>query len=265
MKLFNVLLLIITTVGFVSCEKEITVDVDETEPKLVIEAKMSNRLGDATVILTKSRNLNDSTSPEKVTGAEVRITAMQSQEEYFLNETIEGVYSHETLQGEAGKTYYLEVLLPDGQTFTSMQTMPVLVTLNEIRYEEQDSPFQDEEDDPVFEFQPIFLDPAGEDNYYQFIVKRNGVKEKDIFIKEDQGFDGLENSQKFSIEANYADMITIDMHNINESAYEYLMGVKLNLSQSTATPTNPNSNITGDALGYFKVFSAGNSLEFSLE
>lgn len=125
--------------------------------------------------------------------------------------------------------------------------------------------FQDEEDDPVFEFQPIFLDPAGEDNYYQFIVKRNGVKEKDIFIKEDQGFDGLENSQKFSIEANYADMITIDMHNINESAYEYLMGVKLNLFQSTATPTNPNSNITGDALGYFKVFSAGNALEFSLE
>src|SRR5690606_35862542 len=117
-------------------------------------------LGDATVILTKSRNLNDSTSPEKVTGAEVRITAMQSQEEYNLNETNEGVYTHETLQGEAGKTYYLEVLLPDGQTFTSMQTMPVLVTLNEIGYEEQDSPFQDEEDDPVFEFQPIFLDPA---------------------------------------------------------------------------------------------------------
>lgn len=265
MKFQYILLVCLSFFTLVSCEKEIEIEVDDTTPKLVIEAIMSDRQGDAVVLLSLSRNLNDASEPTNVSDAEVSIKAIDNDEIFILNQIEEGVYQNESLVGEPGKTYRLDVQLSDGSTYSSIQTMPRKVELTDVTYRERDVAFQDEEDDPVFEFQPIFLDPAGEDNYYQFIVKRNGVKEKDIFIKEDQGFDGLENSQKFSIEANYADVINIDMHNINESAYEYLLGVKLNLSQSTATPTNPTSNITGDALGYFKVFSAGNALEFSLE
>ena len=66
MKFHKIICLIITFLSFISCEKEIQIDVDETDPKLVIEAQMSNRMGDAIVILTNSRNLNDSSSPEKI-------------------------------------------------------------------------------------------------------------------------------------------------------------------------------------------------------
>lgn len=265
MKFHKIICLIITFLSFISCEKEIQIDVDETDPKLVIEAQMSNRMGDAIVILTNSRNLNDSSSPEKITGAEIYITEIESQAIFTLNETEEGIYKNENLQGEIGKTYYLEILLPNGQTFSSLQTMPIMVDLHEVRYEEKDSPFADDEDDPTFDLRPIFMDPLGIDNYYQYIITRNGIKEKGIFINKDLGFDGEENSQRLSIEANYGDIIRVDLHNVTPSAYDFLLGAQLNLSQATATPTNPISNIEGDALGYFKVFSAGEPISFTLE
>lgn len=42
------------------------------------------------------------------------------------------------------------------------------------------------------------------------------------------------------------------MQCIDEAIYDYLLGLSENMNQPSATPTNPVSNISNNALGYFK-------------
>lgn len=47
------------------------------------------------------------------------------------------------------------------------------------------------------------------------------------------------------------DIITVEMQTIGKDVYDYFFSLDQTLSQSVATPANPVSNISGDALGYF--------------
>lgn len=264
-QIYQIWTLSFLAIFFIACEKEIDVNVDNAEPKLVIEANLSNRAGDAKVLLTQSQNLNANTEIPKVSGAEVSIKDETTQEVFMLTETEEGVYQNPTLMGEEQKSYTLQVILPDGQTFTATDTMPVMVALDGVVVDEVDESFGTEEDEGFYEIEPQFTDIANTENYYQLIVTRGDEILDEINIFKDLGFDGLPNTQKIYIDAYPGETIHFDLHNISAAAYTYLFGLNANLEQGSATPTNPESNIEGDALGYFKAYATGESVEIVLE
>ena len=52
-------------------------------------------------------------------------------------------------------------------------------------------------------------------------------------------------------ELEEGDVVTVEMHSVDQSIYDYFFSLEQTIEQSAATPANPVSNIQGGALGYF--------------
>ncbi len=257
---------IILLISVSSCEKEIDIKVKGAQPKTVIEAIVSNQPGQSYVHLSKSQNLDDDSMAPIISDAIVTITDQNTQEQFILDYFAEGIYTHENLIGIPGNTYQLQVELSTGQVYTSLSTMPLEVVLDNVMYELADEAIQDDEtEDDLYKISPEFNDPAGIDNYYQIRVLRNEELDESINVFKDLGFDGLPNTQEIYVDATPGDTLNIELQNLSLDAYTYMFGVFQNINQNTASPTNPISNIQGDALGYFKVYSASEGISLEIQ
>lgn len=269
MKRLNSIQLFVAVLGFIltlnSCEKVIEVKVDDADQRVVIEAKLSNEIGGGVVKLTKTLPLNSTSDYELVSGAEVYITNLSTTNRIMLNETEQGIYKNETLEGEPGVAYKLEVITTDGQTFTAQDVMPLMTTLEDVSIEIENFAFFEPEDegDNFYQVKPVFEDMEGVENFYQILVKQEdeGEDMDDIDIFKDLGFDGLTNTQSVYIDAFPGETIHVELQSITEASYDYLASLITNMDQSSGSPTNPETNIQGGALGYFKAYTKGGVIE----
>lgn len=246
--------------GFISCESEIDIDIKDSESQIVIEANVSTLIDASKVKIAKSLNLKDPLPYPSVSDVLVTVTDKTNDEVYILIETDSGLYSHPNLKGIDGHSYFLNIIIGE-ETYTSNSTIPQRVVLESLIQigEASDSDKHDgpgrpnnSGDNDIAEIIPLYNDPVEFTNYYQFIVTRNDSILSDVFIQSDFAFNGLENSRSLKIEANKDDILKIDMQCIDEAVYDYLLGLSENINQLSATPTNPVSNISNNALGYFK-------------
>ncbi|RLD84500.1 MAG: hypothetical protein DRJ07_04870 [Bacteroidetes bacterium] len=247
--------------GFISCESEIEIAIKDSESQIVIEANVSTLIKASKVKITKSLNLNDPLPYPAVSNALVTITDYSTDEVFILSEAESGIYENPNLIGFDEHNYTLDVIIGE-ETYTSNSTIPQRVVLESLIQigEASDSDKHDgpggrpnnSSDNDIAEIIPLYNDPIEFTNYYQFIVTRNDTILSDVFIQSDYAFNGLENSKSLKIEANKNDILYIDMQCIDEAVYDYLLGLSKNINQSSATPTNPVSNISNNALGYFK-------------
>jgi hypothetical protein len=102
-----------------------------------------------------------------------------------------------------------------------------------------------------------FQDPVGLGNYYQFTEQVNGRNIPNVFVFEDRLSDGRYIVQPLFNDSAYLqknDTLVLTMNSVDQNIYNYfftLANVTGNNNFQTATPANPNTNITGGALGYF--------------
>ena len=245
--------------GFISCESEIDIDIKDSESQIVIEANISTFIDDSKVKISKSLNLDDGLPYPTVNGALVTITNNNTAEVFILSETESGIYKNPYLIGVDEHNYILDIIIEE-ETYTASSTIPQIVVLESLVQigEVSDSNGgggpggQNRSDRNIAEIIPVYNDPIEFTNYYQFVVTRNDTILSNIFIQRDYAFNGLKNSKSLKIEAIKDDILKIDMQCIDEAVYNYLLGLSKNIHQSSATPTNPNSNISNNALGYFK-------------
>jgi len=256
---------LIIIIIFISCEKEIEVDINDSLASIVIEANVSTVLNNSKVSISKSLNLSDPLPYPTISDAIVTITDNTNNEIYTLSETEAGLYIHSTLQGIEGHSYTLSVTI-DSTIYIANSTIPQLV---ELEYLEQvgevtnhggDGPGSGFNDTTIAEVIPIYNDPSEYTNYYQFVVTRNNSILGDVFVQSDYAFNGLENSRSLFIESEIGDQLTIDMQGIDKDVYEYLLGLNEVINQTSATPTNPISNLSNNALGYFKAHTFSEKL-----
>ena len=138
-------------------------------------------------------------------------------------------------------------------SYTALSTMPGLVHLDSVTFA-QNIGF-----DNKLEINAVagFTDPPGLGNYYQFTEILNGRPIPDIFVFEDRLSDGKYISYPLYNDSAYlqpADTLTLTMNCIDKNVYNYfftLMTVAGNNNFQSATPTNPISNFSNGALGYF--------------
>jgi len=245
------------TLLFTSCTKEIDVDLNTAEPKIVIEGNITNEPGPYTVRISKTVNFSESNTYPPVSGALVIISDNSGITD-TLSETSPGVYKTSVLAGIPGRTYNLEVIA-EGKNFYATSTMPQVVNLDSLAFEL----FTNKGNSGGKEYLtlPLFTDPAATVNSYRFIQTVNGVLDKTYFVLNDNTFNGLENSQLLfnpDAEIKTGDTVSVEFRCIDKTAYDYFY----TLSQFTTdgpystTPTNPPNNITGNvALGIFSAYT----------
>ncbi|HEY6902155.1 MAG TPA: DUF4249 domain-containing protein [Puia sp.] len=237
----------------VSCKKAVSVDLRNASPQLVIEGEVVNG-GTPQVRLSRSVKFSDPNSYPPVSGADVRVTDSSNGLIAFLRESQpgSGLYTTRVFSGVPGHVYLMQVVV-DGNMYAARSVMPRPVTLDSVSFAMNTDFSNKQSINAVVNFQ----DPPGLGNYYQFVETLRGRLLPNVFVFEDRLSDGRYIQQPLFNDSSYlqkGDTLTLTMNCIDKNIYDYfftLSGVTSTNTLQTATPANPNTNISGGALGYF--------------
>ena len=234
------------------CQKVININLNSTSPKYVIVGKITDQPGDCQVSITRTKDFSEDNQFLGVSGATV--TVENNGVVISLPEANSGVYSTTSLTGQPGQTYTLTVHIGN-ETYTSMSTMPQPVHLDSIYV--RTGALSNKKYVTV-----VYRDPPGIANYYHFVQYVNDLKEPTIFVGDDEFTDG----RTVKSELNYnndtdnpardiknGDSIRIEMICNDQAVYKYWYSLFNGATgdNQSASPSNPVSNISGGALGYF--------------
>lgn len=248
--IFSSLLVCISAL-FISCEKEIEVDLKSAEPRLVIEGLVKiDTL--ATVRITKTKDFTTDNNYPAVNGAVVTLSDDLGKSE-VLKQNSDGLYVSQTIVGEADRTYFLHVEV-EGGTYTAKSVMPEFVPIDSIKMYWIPSfgyPF------PMITFQ----DPAGRADYYRCRLFVNGKRndKADIALRSDDRdgayfeqiipfYEQTNNNEKLE----KGDVVLVELQCIDKEVHRYFDS----LSDIDNSLTNPTTNIKGGALGYFSAYTS---------
>ncbi len=253
-------LLAISSLFISSCTKIIELDLNTSDPQIVVDAQLSDDPTlKATVKLSKTVNFTASNTFPPLSNAMVFIKNRTTGEIDTLKETATaGLYQGTKLVGKVGNTYDLTILT-GGKTITASSTIPRKVNLDSISALKQ-SFFGNTQISLI----PRYVDPKGLGDNYRFIVSVNGRVRKDIFTFNDELSDGGMNGRPLfggggeDDEIKVGDMVTLEMQGIDAPNYLYFSTMADgggSQNSSSATPTNPVTNLKGAILGYFSAYT----------
>lgn len=242
----------ISVILLYGCTEVIDIDLNSSEPQVVIEAIVSTN-GNTYVKLSESVNFDDNNEYPPVSGALVEISDNSGNTELLIEEN-PGIYNC-TLSGKSGDVYHLKIT-HNSDVFTSTCEIPKLVTIDSISIsKEYENGFFGP--DTVTQVRVYYNDPAGEDNYYHFVERLNGKQVKS-YVMSDKETDGQNVAKLLNYperEVQSGDMVSIEMRSVTKEVYHYFKDLHSN-DFLTTTPTNPRTNINNAKLGYFSAHAS---------
>lgn len=242
------LLLLLIAFAFCSCEKEIDVDLKSAPPRIQIEGIVKqDQL--AMVRVSHTVDFNDNSGYPLLSGAIVKISDDAGNSE-TLKQDNTGWYVAQNIKGVVGRKYNLSVIYEDKE-YTSTSQIPPQVRLDSLSMYKI----------PVMDYAlPMihFKDPVGLTNqYYRCLVYINGKQLTDMneLVLSTEFMDGSPIHQFLPVFTHDDDVdpiqqddeILIEFQCLDKGAYTFFE----TLSRIEESLTNPTSNITGGALGYF--------------
>jgi hypothetical protein len=232
-----------------SCQRVIDININPGSTLLVIEGNVVNVAGVQTVTISKTVPYNDANVYPSVSGANVTITTNGTT--YILKETQPGQYTVSNMKVRTSQEYSLTVKSGD-KVYTSSSLMPAQVLLDSVGITTLDIGNK-----TVKTVSTFYHDPPGIVNQYRFVMYVNGLQVKQIFALSDQLTNGrIVNTMLYQddIVLRTGDKVDIEMQCIDNNVYNYWFTLSQqggNGPNNSATPSNPISNLTNGALGYF--------------
>lgn len=241
---------------FLGCERVIDVDLNESNPQIVIEGNLSYNDAELEVKISKTGSYFSTTPTEKVNDAEVYLENSEGtriEAEAFGS----GIYKIENYPLEPKKEYHL-FIESEGQKYDAKSTLYPPVKIDSLAFEYQ-------KDVRFFEggYQLLlyFSDPPYEENFYRIKVFKNEElfnSVDDLIVFDDSGLNGKGiqvtlRRQLFDVgDTAYVQFLTID-----EKAFLYFSTFRemANTNPGSPAPANPISNFSNGALGYFSAWS----------
>ncbi|MDH6253468.1 hypothetical protein M2347_003195 [Chryseobacterium sp. H1D6B] len=252
----NIFFIILSLFLLNSCEKEIDLDLDNQGGNIVIEGNITDQAGPYIVRITKSVAFTQNNQYPAVTGAEVVLSDNTGQTE-TLQYAGDGKYQTTNFIGASGRTYTLKVQA-EGQQYTAQSTMPAAVAFDGLT---QDSFVFGGE--TTYTLLPVFTDPNALGNRYLFNFTINDKPKKTFEVFSDNVNNGLVNQRPLFLPNNdedgnshkvvVGDTIHVEMQCIDNNIFTYYSAL-LQITGDNGggvTPSNPPSNISNGALGYF--------------
>jgi hypothetical protein len=255
----NIILLFVFFL-FIGCEEIIQVDLDNSEPKIVIEATISNNSNDNLVIITRSTDFYNPSEYEPVNGANIVVSDGDGNSYSFM-EIESGRYINTELIPQVGITYNMTVETGN-EVYTAFSAMQEPIILDSITVVGEKTPFRDE---LFYEYNAYFQDNPGQEDYARFKVYINGVMQTGIFRYDDRLTDGnYIDFNRFFFEPKEdivpGDTVTIEMLTIDKITFEYFDTLRRVIASGrgpfgSTSPSNPITNWSNNALGYFSAYS----------
>ncbi|MEA4935954.1 MAG: DUF4249 domain-containing protein [Paludibacter sp.] len=255
----NIIIQLITCLIIMSsCTEIIQIDINNSEPQMVVEANIAQ--GEpATVILTQSVNFYTTDEYPPVQDASVTLTDSEGKTE-TLTQIRPGVYVSVIMKGAIGKTYDLHIESRD-KVITSTCKIPHFVPVDSFRvvnsiYPGGGPPLTPDQSANFYEVYVSYTDPAEKKNYYRIVLWVNGVPSKNNYIYDDRFTNGNQVENLLVVydpELKKGDSIQVEVQCIEKAVYEYFKSIG-NSSMgpgNSSSPSNPYTNLKGAILGYF--------------
>lgn len=239
-----------------SCVKEIELELNDSEPKLVVEALVTDNIEPFKVKLTLLSPFFDQSGEKYVTNAQVYIYDDLGNWD-TLTYTQNGVYATPiNQQGVPGRTYTM-IAVYNGVEYTATETMQPKSYIDTVSYiYNEGSAFIDEGYNVILNFQ----EDGSYTNYYRFSFYKNDTLQTDpfkYFVVDDVPVQG--NYIAAQVPYNYqpGDSARVILQNITSKYYLYLTAISTQIQSSGGPfdpiPANPPTNINNGALGFFAV------------
>lgn len=256
----------IATIIFIttSCEEVIEIDLNFNNPAFVIEGVISK---DSVCIvrLTTTASYFSEEDPAPVDDAMVYVSNGIISEE--LSYYGDGYFRGENITGEEGSTYNLEVIYKETlyEASSYLPAQSTILSVNYIKSDEQST--VNPMGETFFYIGCTFRDNQETDDFYMIRFTEDGkmIESKYCLLTEKRSNGGsmeIDNNGyiRFS-ESIFYEGGEVDVHlfSIDENIYNYFLQLSDILFWKRRvvppTPYNPQSNISGGALGYFAAWS----------
>lgn len=206
---------------FYSCEDVVDVDLNEAEPRLIIEASINwfkNTVGnEQSIKLSLSAPFFDDTIPP-ANNATVIVTNTSNGDEFvFLEEGLTGVYKSNNFIPIIDAEYRLTIS-HDNQNYTATE---ILKSVSSIDYIEQnnDGGFSGED----IEIKAYYTDPADVENYYFFEFSSDIAVVPTLEVYEDRFTDGNQIFGFYSEEdLESRDEVIIRNYGVSSRFYDFM-------------------------------------------
>lgn len=244
-----ILYIAITTLLLSSCEKVLDLKLDNTIPKIVIEAILTDLDVRQIVTVSQTKNFDGDNNTVPITGAKVSVSD-ENGNTIAYPEVSPGNYISAKFKGIPGKQYTITVTI--GTTvYIATSKMPLAVPIKSLN--QLDLSVFGETNKLV---QVNYNDPAGIPNFYLNRVFVNNLKRNRFYVESDRFNDGREVKNTVFLEDPElvaGDKVKIQMLTIDEHVYKYLFSITQITGNGgpPTTPANPASNFNNGALGYF--------------
>lgn len=267
---------------FCSCEKDISINLEQENAKLVVEATIEN--GEPPfVLLSRSLDFFSAITPQAllnsfVRGADVFVSngdKTHKLKEYnrpvsggfsIIYYTIDSSNLSTAFVGELGRSYSLRIVT-SGKEYTSTTTIPQLTKRIDSLWWKP-APPQADSDQVVIMLRTT--DPPGFGDYIRYFTKRNS---EPFLAPTNSTFDDLfvdgttyELPLERGVDRNNADItdrerfflrgdtVTLKLSNVDKPTYRFWQTMEFSyasIGNPFSTPVKVQSNLSGDALGYF--------------
>jgi len=265
--------LVLVAFSLFSCEDVIQVDLNSTSPAIVLEAKINSTSSVSTLVITKSTDFYTVGEYERVSDAVV-IISDENGKSATMVEVKPGEYRSDLIKGTPNTKYRIEANV-DGKIYNAESTMPNKVVIDSLSIEKGLDRPGGEKGRGRYILHIYFKDEPGIENYCRFKLFHNENDLAGFVIYDDKYTDGNDINARVQLDAetldlNIGDIITVELQSIDKSAYDfYKTANSVNASNSSSggrpsstsvAPTNPITNWSNNALGYFSAYIASTKL-----
>lgn len=237
-----------------SCQKVIDMKVNDTEPKLVIEANYDAIKEEVLVKISKTINVFSADDFPTIAGASVEITDKNGTTTSLIDQG-DGSYLLENYVPIYNSEYTMQVKV-DGTVYKSKDSLVPIVPLDSLSEDFQEKSF-------IFDEGYIvslhFQDPVGK-NFYRVLQTVNGEYQEKIGDQLMFG-DGVTDNDYHDIPIYWrvfeaGDTVLIQMNSYSKKTYTYFQELfdAVSGSEFSTAPTNPASTWSPECLGNFTTF-----------
>ena len=256
-------LLLLALASF-NCQKVVVIDLNQANPKLVIDANISDQPGPYNIILSKSGNYFEPTLTfPPVSNGLVIVSDDLGNIDTLKESATVGIYKSSSLVGQPGRTYMLNIT-SNGNKYTAVSSMPAKVYIDSLFYLKRQNPRSGE---PGYDIYITFKDPPEQGNYYRlnvhagYLIPSDSIDGRRYRLYSDKLTNGSEMTERVRAGRliTTGDTIFVDLLSIDKSTYDYFNTLRDILSSDGAAtslaPANPNTNLSNSALGYFAAYT----------
>jgi len=268
-KLYRIFI-VLTFVAFTfGCEDVIKVDLNSANPIIVLEAEINDSGLGSTLLITKTTDFYTVNEFEKVSNASV-ILKNEDGETAEMIETDSGSYHTNLINGTPLTKYSIQVIV-DGTVYEAESTMPKKIIIDSLSIEKGIERPGGEEGKGRYILHVYFKDEPNVENYCRFKISINGIVNTGFVIYEDKYTDGNDIDARIQLDAeilniNLNDVISVELQSIDKAAFDfYKTANSVNASSSSSggrpssssvAPTNPITNWSNNALGFFSAYTS---------